>query len=370
MKRWLVVVGAACGSPHPPTTIVSALAGEQPEPGATVISSHPDGTVVDQVTADGVGRAELTSAELITVVFVRAATTAIVTTPPLPTGELAVHGPPRDPAPGVIVGALAVAPQAPLAADHYDLELGCTTVTVTALPVSLDVAARCLGSDVNLDVLVRGYAGAQLVGYAAGRVPLVDGAAMFAPASWQTTGPTVPIALDGVAPALDWILWVDHLAFDAHPLGDHGQLWTGLAVDAAAVHAVLATQTTTRELPSAPTALAFAAADFLPPVAPGLAIVDPTKLAVGWTAVDPGADALDLHVEWAATTWDAVLPPDADRVTFPAFTMPGAISVASLSYVDSSEVVGFAALAAGGVYAGTAAPLPRDGELRVTTAVP
>ena len=59
------------------------------------------------------------------------------------------------------------------------------------------------------------------------------------------------------------------------------------------------------------------------------------------------------------------------HVTFPKLTgdlAPGAVVDAQLRYVDSPDVDGFAALVAGGIWAGTIAPRPTAGELRVTAA--
>jgi hypothetical protein len=395
--------------------IVNAFAGDQPEPGVTVIGHAPDGDIIDQTTADAVGRAEVgvDDSALVSVVFPGnlGALTPVVSLVTLPAPdasgpELAVHGPAHVPAP-LIVGTLTVDGPNLAGASYFDIRIGCATVRATQLPFSFDVGACSMGSDAQLDVLVAGYhdvggdpPAPALDGYAAARVAMTGGVATFDVPAWQTTRPSVPVSLAGVAPFAELELFSDGLSFGSQPLTDHGSSWTGLVVDAARVTAALAgtgtARVTTRELAGAPAAIQLAASDFLPPIEITAALTRLVPTSLRWDAAGLG-DAVNLHVTWQVAgalaavptgphrvIWDAVLPPDATSVTLPAFDDELAAAIAPTAiepvdvlvrYVDSDELDGFDALIAAGVHAedtvqaSTIAPRPRQGQLRTSHAI-
>lgn len=399
MRLALVLLVAACGGrSNQPTATVVVSAGDQPGAGVAVISHRADGSLLDEELADAVGdaRVAVEPGALVTAVFpadlTDPAAIALVTTPaPAAGGEVDLTGPAAAAAP-VTAGALEIQPVQPLAADRFEIRLGCATIEEPSLPVVVDVASSCFGSDANLDVLVLGYTGTQLAGYAAGRVAIADGVAIFAPATWQTARPAVPVTLDGVQPTVSWVLYADGLPLWTDTLTDQGLGWTGLTVDRVAITATLgdatASQVALRRTAGLPTSIALGAADFLPPIAPSLAQHDPQALALHWAATDVGADATDLHVAWQtagrAVTWDAVLPPDATSIQFPAIDDPaidgliappdGAVTV-RLRELDTNALAGFDALVGAGIdlsnpSAPTIAPLPAGGEIRTTEAAP
>lgn len=355
--RWLLAAAlAACGSSGSgPTAVVVAMAGTEPAAGVTVLSHAQDGTAIDRQNADATGHATIVTdaggyASVIFPATLEPSTTNIaVITAPIPvSGELDVTGPPRERSP-VVVGALAITAP-PLAADAgYDVDLGCVTVALPALPATIDVTAACLGSDANLDVLVRGYHSPgdamplEVMGYSAARVPLVAGVANLDIAAWDTTGPTIPVTLDGVTPTLALEVTADGLAFPTLPVTDHATLWNGLAVDATRVTANLGFATlgaiTTRTQAGAPAAITFGAGDFLPELASTVLLDDRATVAIRWSAIGFAADSLDLHVTWTpgpSITWDVLLPPDADHARFPALDadLAGAIVLPSSPAID------------------------------------
>jgi len=357
MRPVALLIVAACGSrgSHGSRKVsVDALAGERAAPNASVIGHAPDGTVIDQTATDAVGRAEVgvDDDSLVSVIFA-GVDTSIVTVPAQ--GELAIHGPAHD-TPPLIVGVLQVdGPPLP-AASHFTVQLGCATVVAPKLPADIDVGACSMGSDTQLDVLVRGLDDANaVVGYAAARVAMTGGLADLAIASWQTTTTNVPITLAGVAPAIELALLCDGLPFQAPVLADHAEVWTGLVVDATRMRAAIGSaQLTTREQPGAPSSIALGPDDFLP------AIELTTTLgesAFTWQPANLG-DAVNLHATWSGpddrrTTWDAVLPPDTGDVALPAAQVEpitAGVDVA-LRYLDAGAYEDFAALLAAGIHA-------------------
>ena len=398
MWRWLLVLAVACSGrgsgPSGKTAAVFAIAGGAPEPEATVVSHRADGTILDEELADPTGRADVTVEDgaRISVVFPAAGTQAssisiITTMAPAPGGSIDVYGPPDPQGPPTVIGTLLLEPQQPIAADAYDVALGCIVLHLPSLSQVIDVASTCAGSDANLDVLVTATSGGALAGYAAGRIPIADGGAVFQPPQWDTTTGAIPITLDGVAPALDWVLWSDGLPFAAQPLtGTTAPVWNGLVVDGATVHATITSgptaQVTTRELAGSPTAIAFGAADFLPPIAPTLAEDPGPGLAVHWTAASPGADAIDLRLSWSTgmqrVVWDSVLPPDATATALPALggtlSAPAAPPDALLRYLDGPAAASFSDVAAAGIHVedpdhpSTIVAPPSSGDIRETDA--
>lgn len=410
---------AACGgSHHGPTQLVEvyAFTGDtQPAEGVTVIAHTAAGAPIDSTTADASGHAEMQSEDgaLITVVFPAMPMTItpslwLVTAPaPAAGGELDIHGPiDLDSTPPTVAGPLDVAPKHQLQnAATFQIQLGCTITQVATLPTSVDVSSRCLGSDSNLDALVLGYDASsppQVVGYTAARLDLSTGAATLAPDQWTTATGSVPITLDASitpTPLLDWVLWADGLPFGAQPISGTAPVWTGLAVDAATVHATLATPSTSRittlEIAGAPTAVSFAASDFLPPIDLTLALDTSSGDHFTWASATTGADAIDLHLEWDVglrgpvvppgshhVVWDVVLPPDATDATLAQLGgdlgalvgPPDATPDAILRYVTAPTPMGFDALVGNGLYVeaqtgvSTIAPRPTSGELRETRA--
>jgi hypothetical protein len=392
-----LVVAAACGrSPHGAGQLVDVYAfvgDSEPAAGATVIAHDASGAALDTVMTDAVGHAQpaIENGALITVVFTDGANVALVTTlSPAAGSELDIHGPPPAGAPPTVAGALEVAPTMTIIADHYVLELGCTVSQLSALPASIDVNSRCLGSDSNLDILLLAYQNDQVAGYATGRLDLSSGAATFAPAQWSTTTASVPITLDGVAPLLDWVLLVDGLPFDAQAISGSAPLWNGLAVTAAIVHAGITmpttAQVTTRYIAGAPTAIDFGPSDFLAPIDVSLVLDTSQGMQLSWAPAPLDADAVDVHLEWTVggnhVAWDIVLPPDGSDAAFPETAPdlgqlvgpPDATPSALLRYVQAATPAGWDALVANGLYVesatgpSTIASPPASGELLATQA--
>lgn len=409
---WLLSIGCRSSDEHGSRTVtLTAYAGDTAEPGATVISSAPDGSIVDQTVADAVGRAAIGADDdsLVSVIFpgtITEITPAIsVVSVAVGADEMAVHGPGHGPPP-LIVGGLQVDGPNLNAAAYFDIQIGCANVRVTKLPAAIDVGACSMGTDTRLDVLVAGYHDAGtppapvLDGYAAGRVAMVDGLATFTATQWLTTTTSVPVTLDGVMPSIELALLSDGLSFGAQPVTDHGTVWTGLAVDASRITATLpgtaSARVTTREVAGVPASISFAATDFLAPVALSTAIAHLAPTLVTWEPASIG-DAVDLHATWEIdpgvrgapavptgphrVVWDAVLPPDAASATLPLLDgelataiEPQRIDPANvmLRYVESPAHDGFAALLAAGVQAettdapSTIVPRPASGDLRVS----
>lgn len=379
MRHLALVALAACGGSSGPsqTVRITAMAGDQPEGGATVVSHSADGAKLDETTADAVGRADIgyEPGALVSVVFPGIITDVTpditVLTAPLTDGMTLV-GPEHDDGPAIIVGGLQMRPKN-IGADGFDIQLGCTTLHVASMPAVVDVGARCMGTDTMLDVLITALQGTTPVGYAAGRVPMVDGMAEFDPPSWETTYDTLPVSVMHAGATVTWALVTDGLPF-ASNLGDipRGLPFDGVVVDADVSQG---SQHTTRWLPMAPPAISITDADFLPPI--------DTSLTAGyaWTAANLG-DVVEVRASWNTDsgarpavpagprhiTWHAVLPPDASSVAFPplaAIVAPAAPDLA-LRYVDSSVLDGFPAME---IHADTIVPPVVDGQIRITQAV-
>jgi hypothetical protein len=379
-SRFALVLVAACSASHAKVDLanVYVFAGDTaPYPGAELLANAADGTPFEALDADAVGYAQVPIAAGGTITAVlpgepTAATPVItlVTVPaPAPGAELDIHGPRTEPTPSA-AGVLLVQPPA-FTADAFTIELGCTVTQVASFPASIDVSTLCLTTDANLDVLVLAKTGGQITGYVAGRVPLVDGFAMFQPTAWETAATTVPIA-NSTAAQLTWQLHADGLTFANQTVTTSAPYFNGLAASAATLVATMGSQVTTRGITGTPASIAVDAGDFLPSVTQTVTF---DGAAYAWGPADIGADALDLHIEYDAPTahiaWDIVMPPDATGVTLPTFggdlaTLVGAPPSASarLDYVAETPAVGFDALTAGGFWAGTVAPLPANGEIR------
>jgi hypothetical protein len=328
-------------------------------------------------------------------------TTVIATTSAPASGELTIHGPGKPP-PALVAGGITIMPDEPLAADSYELDLGCVVVTVASMPASSDVPAACLGTDANLDVLVRGYVGTgaakQLVGFAAGRVLLNNTVGIFEPPTWTTMTTSVPVMIDPtIDPVLDWTLYADTLPFDVDaPVDGSGELYPGLMVDRIVLDATIAgdgtAQQMMRELPAMPDSVTVGPADFLARIASGISVDDPSQVTIHWDeAGPPGADLVHARVAWstqdadddgsaAPVIWDVVLAPGADALGFPdtdgAVDLPAddAPITTLLRFIDSTGVADFPSVQTAGIYAtsSTDAPSPivdpTAAELRLSTA--
>jgi hypothetical protein len=408
----LVAAGCRSSSSNGSRTVtVSAFAGDTAEPGVTVVSSAPDGTIVDETVADAVGRAAIGADDdsLVSVIFpgtITEITPAIsVVSVAVAADAMSVDGPGHGPAP-LLVGGLQVDGANLNTAAYFDVQIGCATVRVTKLPAAIDVGACSMGTDTSLDVLVAGYHDAGtppapvLDGYAAGRVAMVNGLATYTATQWLTTTTSVPVTLDGVMPSLQLELLSDGLSFGGQPVTDHGTAWTGLVVDASRITATLpgtaSARVTTRNVAGVPASISFTANDFLAPVALSTAIAHLAPTLVTWAPAAVG-DAVNLHATWEIdpalrgapavpigphrVIWDAVLPPDAAGATLPLLdgdlgtaVEPQSIDPANLvlRYVESPTHDGFAALLAAGVHAentdgpSTIVPRPASGDLRVS----
>ena len=395
MRRALfaVILSACGGDASGPTTNVLLLAGEIPvEPGATVISHTLEGDVLDQQLTDGAGQATLQfqTGALVTAVFHRDAGYHVITTPALATGTLAIHGPPPDRAP--ILSNSLVITAVPIDADAITVDMGCTTAIVTAFPKTLDVPAQCLGSDSNLDVLVRATIGDQVVGYFAARVPTdQNGIAMLDIPAWTTTFTPIPVTRNDLGATIEVAEISDGFVFEAPAApatSDAANAWTSLVADSSHVVAQVgpatAGQTTTQVTAGLPASVAFGAEDFLPAATTTVALRDRAKLAFGWTALAAG-DVTNLHASWTPSAeriaWDVVVAPDADHIAFPGLDSDLAATLAppvgdvtlttNLRAIDGPDTTDFASVQAAGLWlltfdAATIVPPPVAGELRET----
>ncbi|HET9992483.1 MAG TPA: hypothetical protein VFQ65_28315 [Kofleriaceae bacterium] len=385
----IVLLGCSSGTSGP-TTNVLLLAGEIPvEPGATVISHTLEGDVLDQQVTDGAGRAQLQyqTGALVTAVFHRSAGYRVITTPALATGDLAIHGPPPDQAP--ILSNNLVITAVPIDADAITVDMGCTTAQVTSFPKTLDVPAQCLGSDPNLDVLVRATIGDAVVGYFAARVPSdQDGVGMLDIPAWSTDLTTIPVTQNDLGATLELDEVADVFVFTTPRATDHANAWTGLVADSSHVRAQvgipIAAQTTTRFGAGVPASIVFGVEDFLPAATTTVALRDRATLSFGWTALAAG-DLTNLHATWAPADaqidWDVVLAPDADHIVFPALDPDLASTLAppvgditlttDLRAIDGPDTTDFASVQAAGLWLLTTAgativPPPTTGEIRET----
>jgi len=374
VKYLALVVLAACGGRSGPSHhgTVIAMAGDQPEPGAAVLSHTIDGTKLDETVTDAVGTAVIgyEPGALVSVLFPgtitdTTASIAIVTAPF--TDGMTVVGPAHDDSPTNIVGGLQIKPKN-IQADDFAIQLGCVTFHVPTMPAVVDVGARCMGSDTMLDVLVTATLAGAEVGHAAGRVAMIDGMAELDPPSWDTTYTTIPVTVGAPSAAVTWSLIADGLPFTTAA----GQVPAGLMFDRIVVDADLAgVRHTTRFLSTVPASIDIADSDFLAPIDASL------MTGYAWTPSDLG-DAVDLRATWDTAagsavvppgphlvTWDAVLPPDASTVAFPPVGFDPVMPDLVLRYVDSSVLAGFPAME---IHSDTAVPPVTDGQIRITQA--
>ncbi len=387
---------------------VTVLGGDQPEPGAGVISHTASGDLVDQTVADAVGRAAIgvDDDSLITVVLpgmISASTPVIslVTTTAPPGDALSVIGPDRMGPPALIVGVLELdGPPLP-AADYIAVDVGCATVNITKLPEIIDIGACSLGSDTAIDVLARGIddpggdpPAPMTIAYAAGRATMRDGHAVLALPAWQTDGTPIPVTLDGVTPILSWTQSADGVPFAEEVLPASPFAYANLAIDQTRLDASIVgtgfARITSRYVAGVPDTIAFSGDDFLPAFDLATEITSMSPLALRWDAAASDVDVVHLRAEWGALSaavvpgsarilWDAVLPPEVTEVSLPALTgdlattiggTPDATNIV-LRHIDSSELSDFAAAQAAGIHAedtaqaSTIVPRPASGQIRV-----
>lgn len=405
-----VLVAGACRSDIGGSRFVTVtvLGGDQPEPGAGVISHTVTGDIVDQTVADAVGRAAIgvDDDSLITVVLpgmISESTPVIsLVTTMAPSGDaLSVIGPDRSGPPALIVGVLELdGPQLP-AADYFAVDVGCATVNITKLPEIIDIGACSLGSDTSIDVLARGIddpggdpPAPMSVGYAAGRAMMRDGHAMLDLPAWQTSGTAIPVTLDGITPILSWTQSADGVPFAEELLPAAPFAYANLAIDETRIDASIAgtgfARITSRYVAGVPTSIAFSGSDFLPAFDLATEITSMSPLAMRWDPAGADVDVVHLRAEWGALSatvvpgsarivWDAALPPEMTEVSLPALTGDLATTISGtpdpvgivLRHIDSSEVSDFAAAQAAGIHvedtmqASTIVPRPVTGQIRV-----
>ncbi len=358
---------AACRSSTAPGTAGTALVhvelGNRPTGGITVVSHGDAGAIVETDTTDGTGLATvgIDRGGLVTAVL-PGTPIHLATTQVKDGDEITIVGPPMPP-PALVVGTLHVVAPGPLAGvQHVAIDLGCTTIDVASLPATVDVIGACLGSDTNLDVVVRAIGASGTVGYLAGRVPLVAGAAEFSPPAWSTAVAPIPMSLGGVTPtAVAWSVIADgQVMYTASQPG----IPDGLVADQARIAISVDRATTTLTYSSVPAQITLTADDLLAPLAaqPMLA-----GARFAWTAPMIG-DVVDLAVRWPNLAWDAALPPTADHVALPALDgldTSGTLA-ATLRAIDSSELTAPPTELHVDSEPATIVPLPAAGMVRET----
>jgi len=389
---------------------IHAFGGEQPEPGAGVISHTRDGAVIDRAVADLVGKAAIgvDDDSLISIVFPGSISTitpivsVITTTAPPDDAPIDIHGPSRSGPPALVVGVLEIdAPNLP-AATYFLIDVGCATVRISKFPEFIDIGACSMGSDTSLDVLARAYhdgAGDPPApifdGYAAGRAQMVDGHAVVDLPPWKTSGTPIPIMLDGVTPLVSWKLYADGVTFADEEIADSAFAYDNLAVDATTLEASIAgngfARITNRYLAGVRPWIAFAASNFAAAFDLTTEVTSTDPLAMRWDPAPSGIDTINLHATWggsgvfvvpgsARVIWDVIVPPDVTSASLPVLdddlgaTLGGAGGLLPtdvlLRHIDSTQLADFAAVQAAGLHAeetitaSTVAPRPTVGELR------
>jgi len=378
--RWLsavaMVVGCRSSDPGPTTQLVAYAGDTAIEAGTTVVSHHADGTIIDQQTTDGAGRAAVgyEPGAYVTVIYTRDTAIQLLTAPALTTGTLAIHGP--EPTRASIIAGTLVLTAVPIAADAYSIDLGCITLPVTTLPMYTGINAYCFGRDSNIDVLVRATNAGVLVGYFATRVPVDNEVGMLDIPAWSTTPLEIPVQ-NGPGASIVFTEVVDTLAH-ATPTatGDTVFAWDGLRADATRVRATLGTATasqiTTQYLAGVPTSVTLTADEFLP--APTTSLTFDGASGFAWTAFGIG-DVTNVHATWGTIVWDAVLDPSTAAIAIPqlgsglGLTAPGSDLATTLRAIDGPDTKGFTDVQAAGIYVEATAdasivPPPATGDVR------
>lgn len=339
-----------------------------------MLSHARDGTIIDQTVTDADGHAPLivSGDALISVVFpavIGPETTVRVVTTLAPAEQLTVFSSQPASTSQAAIGSLTIDGPPIAGADNININLGCATSSVTSLPATIEVPTCSLGTDTQLDVLVRashlaGELATELDGYAAGRVSLANGTASFHIDAWTTLMATVPIEVSGPVYSVDLTTFADGVQFDIQRIVDEAWLWAGLAIDATQATATLSdspfVRTTARRIEGLPQSLTYAESDFLPRVTPRTTLKTLYPLTFGWQPASTG-DAFHLDASWQndavgphnTVRWSVFLPPDSSNVTFPL--VDGALAAATsrteiasrdvtTSYIDSDDHDGFTEL--------------------------
>jgi hypothetical protein len=327
----LLLVAAGCrsdGSSTSGSVQVMTYAGDRLAPGIQVIASSPTGEVLDEAQTGALGDETLVveADSLVTAVF---AGYALTTTVPA-AGALALHGPDTTQVSTLVVGTVSVDAPALADATHFDIDVGCSTIMTTSLPTTIDITACSQGSDTNVDVLVTAF-GSDVLGVAAGHVPLIDNHATFAASAWAPP-PSPPLTVDGVGATIAAYYFVDGNAYAA-PMPE--------GVERSLLVADTGAQRYERYVPGLPSPTTITADDFL---------------AAG------DGDVMVFRVG----TWIAIVPPQAAMPAPPQDIEPPSGASVQLS-LDSSDVDGFDAAQAAGFHATTIVTLPTDGTVRATT---
>ena len=335
----LALLLVACrddGSTPAETLAIATYAGEAPAPGIRVISHRPNGEVIDDVTTDYSGNVDIgiEDGALLTALYPG----TLVTQSAAPE----IHGPPVEAKNDLVIGTVDVAAPAMSAATRYEVDLGCVTIPTTTFPRTFNVTTCSLGTDQNLDVLVRAFAGDAFLGYDVANVPLVDEHAVVNVA-WKTTG--TDLWVDGTVPAgadLGIRFIVDGNAYDAPPVVDGKYIgyWPA-EPQRSELHAKIDTRT----LDQVPMLKGYFIFNLdqhplLPPVATTLSR---TANTFTWQAPPFDVDTVELVARTNTLTWTATLPPTATSTSLPASVSLDETNDVDLAFVRGNIVDGRAA---------------------------
>jgi hypothetical protein len=401
----LFAIAACTATPLDQRSTVVVKEGSEPRAGATVITHRANGEVIDKAITDAQGRAELrTEVGAHVTAYLRrtppgpadappyppSASLAVTTMAPESGTELVLSGPVFNPTP--TAGTLTISSSHPLVAD-YQIELGCTRAYVHRLPVTIEIPIACLGTDTNLDVLIRAWAPQPdrngvypALGYSAARVAMANGVAELDAAVWDTTTGTIPVDLVGVDPNMGIALRSDGLEFDGGLLkGTSGrasiEIPHGFAFDGITVRSWLYSNglsgvqmgSMIRDVVGAPSAVHIEAGDFLNAVVPvGGPSRDSTTPSLHWSSTGVDADAVYINSDLGGVGWIVVMPPEAGETTLPEFQLDkfGFRTGGSATYYDATDLHGFSEFVAQGLHFEVTLPMrgrliiPPSGELR------
>ena len=402
MHKAAFVLGLAACAGHERTIEVTAMRGDQPEPGAIAIAHHANGERFADVHVDADGHAavRVDDGDLVTLVYPAVDPVDVFGTHLFtiaPTGDIIVHGPPL-PGGGSLpsLGTLDVSPIGNVDADAYNVESSCGWNWANTFPKTFEIDAGCIGRDGQVPVIVTAYKQGQPIAYVAGLAALANGSGTFAPTTWLPYVPNVPIVTTGVTPHLEWTLSSDGVRVGpGDEIAGAALVPDGLPIDGAAIRAWIegpggSAQAVSRAVSGAPSQITLGPDDFLPQVpatlvASGLPIQgDPTaRLRFTWAQSDIGADVAALSLAWISRTgqsvsWTAVLPPDARGLDCLPFEgeldglAPESDPSLALVYIDSPDLHGYADVLSAGIAAqplDVSAPIvppPTAGELRTS----
>jgi len=143
MHKAVFVLGLAACTGHERSVDVTAMRGDEPEPGAIVIAHHANGERIADVHVDASGHAavRVDDGDLVTLLYPPDAGGARLFTV-VPTGDIVVHGPmSRTASPPL--GTFNVEQPANINADRYYVQLACGWTWVTTWPQSFDIGTSC-----------------------------------------------------------------------------------------------------------------------------------------------------------------------------------------------------------------------------------